>query len=200
MGRHRKATEKLCEDLTELTNKAIKDALKAGMETAVLATHQDSSNAAAHWIIVPIGERPRSPWFTARDLRAGGNAKRRKVIKHRLFKKAGDGVVGAVGEDRTYSKPEMTKKVASYVKEREVREVLDRVLVGRKTAVRKYMLYNAIQENNLGKTIDGNSEAYIRNANLDKAGKQAKLMILTKAFEYLISRSKNSVVLKRMFK
>lgn len=200
MGRHRIATEKLCEDLTELTNKAIKDALKAGLETAVLATHQDSSNAAAHWIIVPIGERPRSPWFTARDLRAGGNAKRRKVIKHRLFKKDSEGVVGSVGEDRTYSKPEMTKKVASYVKEREVREVLDRVLVGRKTAVRKYMLYNAILENNLGKTIDGNSEAYARNANLTEAGKQASLMVLTKVVEYLTSRSKHNIALKRLFK
>ena len=63
MGRHFKRIEEFTLDLELLTNKAVKDSLKAGLDVLVNKTTHDSSNAAAHWVVVPDGERPRSPWF-----------------------------------------------------------------------------------------------------------------------------------------
>lgn len=189
MGRHFKRIEAFTLDLELLTNKAVKDSLKAGLDVLVNKTTHDSSNAAAHWVIVPDGERPRSPWFTARDLRSNGRAKVRRVLRHRLFKKAENGVIGASGDSRSKSKPEIVAKVVAYVKERENRDIITQVVRGRKMAVKKFHFYNAIQQGKIGTTmVKEEVGSYVRKANLDMAHRHAVSASRTLLGEFIVAR------------
>lgn len=192
MGRHSTKIAKLTEELERQTNKIVKDVLKYCLDVAVRSTVNDSSNAAAHWVLVPDGSRPRSPWFTGRDLRLKGGAKRRKAIRHRLFTKAGPGVVGKRREHRSKQNPVMVQKVSAYVRERENKEVLLEYVKGRSTAVKKFTLYNAILANNMGTTIK-TKEDYAQRANLANAAKEAVSAAEVKLSTILAARLKSVI-------
>lgn len=173
MGRYSSKLHKLADAIESQTNRTVKDVLKYCLDVAVRSTVNDSSNAAVHWVLVPDGQRPRSPWLTGRDLRLKGGAKRRKAIRHRLFSRTGPGVVGKRREHRSVKNPNMVERVSSYVRERENKEVLSNFVKGRSTAVKKFTLYNAILAGKMGETIK-TKEDYARHANLEYAATNAK--------------------------
>lgn len=114
-GKFRKLTDTMSVDLGALFSRAIRQALLAGVVMAVNRTHQDSSNAAAHWMIASTTRsRPASRRFgKLRDLR--GNKSR-----------AGTPPVGRRGDRGTNA-----SEVMRFVRDKELREVVDKLVSGR---------------------------------------------------------------------
>ena len=142
-------------DLKELFNRAIRQALIAGLEAAVKGTKQDSSNAAAHWLLASSkSSRPSSRKFgKLRDLRGTKLKAPTKPV----------GYKGDAGKNAS--------NTLKFVRDKEIKEVVDKLVSGRDPDTMFY-LYNAI--------VDGT--AYGTNANIDEAAQQG-LAAIKRIFE-----------------
>lgn len=132
-------------NLGALFNRAIRQALLAGLAMAVSSTKQDSSNAAAHWIIAAksISQGGRK-WRQLRDLRETSVRPRTEPVGRRR-----DGGKNAA----------LTLR---FVRDRELRDVIEKLVAGRRPATQFYF-YNA---------VDLASE-YGANAHIEHAAEQA---------------------------
>lgn len=132
-------------DLKELFNRSIRQALIAGITAAITATKQDSSNAAAHWMLASAkSSRPGSRKFgKLRDLRGTKLTAPTHPVGYK-----GDGGKNA-------------SEVLKFVRDKEIREVVDKLVSGRDPDTVFY-LFNAIQEGTV----------YGTHANIDAAGQE----------------------------
>jgi hypothetical protein len=117
-------------DLHELFNRAIRQALMAGLTAAVNKTKQDSSNAAAHWTIKVRGQQRSGgrAWSRLRDLRetrTGGK------------KSPGVGRRRDAGKNR--------QAVLTLVRDRELRDVVNKFVSGRSPST-IFSFFNPIEE------------------------------------------------------
>lgn len=160
-GKFKKLTDTMAMDISALFNRAIRQALIAGVAMAVARTKQDSSNAAAHWMLASkTGKtaRPESRRFgKLRDLR--GNKSRAGV--HPVGRR-GDGGVNS-------------GTVIKYVREKELREVVDRLITGRDPETVFY-LFNAV----------GAVNRYSANAEIAAAG-EAAMQEIKRIFEMRVA-------------
>jgi len=145
----------------QLFNRAIRSALLEGLEAAVKATKHDSSNAAAHWMLA--GEGKSRPW-------------QRKLGKVRDLRgtKAGRAPVHPVGyrRDGGVNLPATVR----FVRERELKEVLDDLVSGRRPEF-KFYFYNAV----------GGEDEYSANARIEAAGAEAVNRTLAAAARRIIA-------------
>lgn len=133
-------------DIGALFNRAIRQALLAGLVMAVYNTKQDSSNAAVHWMIAAEGRsRPTTRRFgRLRDLRETASKPATPPVGKR-----GDGGRNAA----------MTQR---FVRDKEMREVIEKMVAGRDPA-KVFYFFNALDPN----------WRYGENANIAAAGKSA---------------------------
>lgn len=145
-GKFAKQTAQFSVGLGELFNRSIRQALLAGLSMAVASTKHDSSNAAVHWLIAAKSKsRPGARRYgKLRDLRATSD-------------KPG---VPPVGKRRSFGAQEAA--AYRFVRERELKEVIDKLVIGRRPVVDFYF-YTAIEE----------GSEYYNNAEIEKAGKAA---------------------------
>lgn len=126
-GKFRTMTDNFTLELNAMYSRAIRQALLAGLVMAVQRTKQDSSNAAAHWLIAVKGKsRPGGrTWGKLRDLRGTAN-------------KAS---VAPVGKRRDGGKNAALAQ--RFVRDRELREVVEKLVAGRSPETAFYF-YNAV--------------------------------------------------------
>lgn len=139
MGKFTEQAKKFEVDLGQLFNRAIRAALIKGLEVAVSQTFQDSSNAAAHWTIKAKGKARTGgrAWQKLRDLRQTKGRKRTPPVGRRR----------ALGIHR--------EEAVTVVRGRELRDVIDKFVAGRKPAV-DFSFYIPIDENsNYAKNLKG---------------------------------------------
>lgn len=147
MGKFAVMADEVSLDLSALFSRAIRRALLAGLVIAVQTTKQDSSNAAAHWLVAARGKsRPGArTWGKLRDLR--GTSTRAPTIP--------------VGRRRDAGKnAALTQR---FVRDRELREVIEKLVAGRAPETVFYF-YNAIEPDS----------EYGHNANIEMAASAAK--------------------------
>lgn len=143
MGKFSKQAAKFEVDLGALFNRAIRQALLAGLAMAISNTKQDSSNAAAHWTIKAKGQARSSgrAWTKLRDLRQTNSRKKTPPVGHRR-----DGGINA-------------SAALSIVRERELKDVIDKFVAGRKPST-VFSFFNPIEEGSeYGKNLDGTLSA-----------------------------------------
>lgn len=121
-------TDNFALNLSALFNRSIRQALLAGLVVAVQTTKHDSSNAAAHWLIAAKGaSRPAGrKWGKLRDLRGTGS----------------EPGTPPVGKRR--DKGKNAKLAERFVRDRELREVIEKLVAGR-TPETVFYFYNAIE-------------------------------------------------------
>ena len=146
MGKFAKQAQELSVDVGALFSRSIRQAILAGLVMAVQVTKHDSSNAAVHWQIAAKGKsRPSSRRYgTLRDLRQTST-------------RPG---VPPVGRRRDAGKN--AALTMRFVRDKELREVVEKLVVGRNPATVFYF-FNA---------LDPESE-YGHNANIEEAGLSA---------------------------
>lgn len=145
-GKFAKATAQFSADLGELFNRGIRQALLSGLAEAIRQTIHDSSNAAVHWQLAARGySRPGARRFgKLRDLR--GNQTRPGVPP---VGRRGDHGINASATER-------------FVRERELKEVIDKLVAGRRPATIFYFHHPLEPGWN-----------YAENARIEEAGKAA---------------------------
>lgn len=145
-GKFEAAAAVFAADLEMLYVRAIRKALLAGLETAINHTVHDSSNAAAHWMLVAKSRsRPASRRFgKLRDLRSTANR----------------AATPPVGRRRDAGKNKLN--TVAFVRDKELREVIEKYVRGRSPET-KFALYNALDP----------ETTYGINAHIDSAGKAA---------------------------
>lgn len=125
--------------LSQLFVRSIRAGLLRGLDAAVAATRQDSSQAAMHWMIAGIDASTSRPWS-------------RRFGKLQYVKgQAPVGIRGSMGA--------AAEAVQAFVHQRELNDVLNKLVAGRKPEFNLF-LYNAVGEVN----------RYSENAAIDKAG------------------------------
>jgi hypothetical protein len=145
-GKFAKAADRFSTDLGELFNRSIRQALLSGLAIAIRTTIHDSSNAAVHWQLAAKGRsRPASRRFgKLRDLRGTNSRPGVPPVGRR-----GDHGINAAGTER-------------FVREREIKEVIDKLIVGRRPATVFYF-HHPLEED----------WRYAQNANIQEAGQAA---------------------------
>ncbi|QBJ04565.1 hypothetical protein HOV23_gp009 [Pseudomonas phage Lana] len=145
-GKFKTLTDNFALDISAMFSRAIRRALIGGLVVAVQTTKHDSSNAAAHWLIAAKGKsRPGSRvWGKLRDLR--GTSSRPATPP--------------VGKRRSYGANEIA--TVKFVREREMREVVEKLVAGRSPETIFYF-YNAI----------ATGTDYEHNAEIEAAGMAA---------------------------
>ena len=143
MGKFSEQANRVGMDLSALFSRSIRLALLAGLAMAVASTKHDSSNAAVHWLLAAKGKsRPSSRRYgKLRDLR--GTATRPGVAP--------------VGKRRDAGKN--AKLAERFVREREIREVVEKLVAGRRPE-RIFYFSNPINPDS----------GYGDNANIQEAG------------------------------
>ena len=136
---------KLADGMAQLFSRSIKAGMLKGLEAAVRATKHDSSQAAAHWMIAGEDGRTSRPAsrFLGKLQYLRGNKLRAPI--------APAGYRGDSGKN--------TARTVTFVRQRELDEVLNKLVSGRHPEFRFY-LYNAV----------GEVEKYNKNAGIDAAG------------------------------
>lgn len=145
-GKFAKAADRFSTDLGELFNRGIRQGLLAGLSEALRETVHDSSNAAVHWQLAAKGRsRPASRRFgQLRDLR--GNKSRPGIPP---VGRRGDNGINAGATER-------------FVREREIRDVIEKMVAGRRPATVFYF-HHPLQP----------GWRYAENANIEAAGQAA---------------------------
>jgi hypothetical protein len=138
--------DNLALDIGALYSRSIRRALLAGLAVAIQTTKHDSSNAAAHWLIAAKGKsRPASrTWGKLRDLRG---TRERPAVE-------------PVGKRR--DKGKNAKLAERFVRDRELREVVEKLVSGR-TPETVFYFFNAVET----------GTEYERNAHIEAAGMAA---------------------------
>lgn len=163
-GKFEKQADLLMQDIENLFNRQLRRSLRAALRAAIRTTEQDSSNAAAHWMIAENRySRPRQrAEGTVRDLR--GRKGGRKVsggVTSPSPGKNGVGLRGDKGKNRT--------QVLNTVMAREEGAVISRYAKGSKPA-RVYTLFHGTIEG-LGVPYSASALAqYAARANIQAAG------------------------------
>lgn len=142
--------KQLSDALGEVFNRALRASLLDGLATAVEMTKHDSSNAAAHWMLAGSRSRPSARRLgRLKDLR--GTLGIRSTARAPVF---------PVGyrDDGGIHKAETLR----FVRERELKEVIDKLVSGRNPEF-KFYFYNAA----------GDEAQYSYNANIQAAGEAA---------------------------
>lgn len=145
-GKFSKQAEQFNLDLGLLFSRSIRMALLAGLVMAVRTTKHDSSNAAAHWLLAARSSRSRPgqrKWGKLRDLR-----ERAGISNPPVGKRDSKGKNAALTE--------------RFVRDRELKEVLDKLVSGRRPETVFYF-FNAIPAD----------WHYGENANIEEAGAAA---------------------------
>lgn len=159
----------LADAVGQLFNRAIRSALLEGLEMAIRSTKHDSSNAAAHWMLA--GESKSRPW-----------QRRLGRIRDLRGTKGGRAPIPPVGFRRDGGKN--LPATVRFVRERELKEVLDDLVSGRRPEFRFYF-YNAV----------GADEGYSTNANIAEAGKEAVNRTIAAAARRIIAGNTRKVPL-----
>ena len=162
-GKFKQQAEAYSINLSQLFTRSIRASLVAGITAATKETAQDSSNAAAHWLLAVAGAGKRSlgPWGRLRDLRG-----------RRARKGGKNGKGGKRAKKPTYpvgyreDKGKNRGATLEFVRERALKDVIDSMVTGRRPAS-KFFLYNAA----------GGNEQYEINAGIDAAGKEGLLAV-----------------------
>lgn len=143
MGKFSKQADQYSVDLGLLFSRTIRMALLAGLMMAIRVTKHDSSNAAVHWLIAAKNRsRPSTRRYgKLRDLRGTSS-------------RAG---VAPVGKRRDAGKN--AKLAERFARDREIREVLEKLVTGRRPETIFYF-FNAIEPDS----------DYGKNANIREAG------------------------------
>lgn len=151
MGKFSALADQVNVDVSALFNRSIRMALLAGLAMAVGVTKHDSSNAAVHWLLAAKARsRPASRRYgKLRDLRGT----------------AGRPGVAPVGKRRDGGAHEQA--ALKFVRDRELREVVDKMVAGRSPETIFYF-YNAIDP----------ETQYGENANIGAAGAAAVQEVL----------------------
>lgn len=140
-----KEMAKLDEYLRSMFNRSIRAGLLRGLDTAVAETKQDSSQAAAHWMLAGADGRTSRPW-------------QRKLGKLQYLRgtsvRAPIAPVGYRGDGGSNA-----DAVLKFVHQRELNEVIKQLVAGRRPEF-KFYLYNAV----------GDVDAYAIRARIDDAG------------------------------
>lgn len=165
-------TDAISYHLSQLFTRAIKQALLDGLAVAVNETHHDSSNAAAHWMIGARANggntRPASRQLgKLKDLRGTNTQAPVYPVGYR-----GDG-----GSNKAQTLKE--------VRARELHEVLEDLLTGRRPETRFYF-YNAA----------GGDDEYSDNAYIRYAGEQAVAATIASAERRIAAGATRKVPLK----
>lgn len=147
-------------DIGRIYNRSIRSALAAGIAAAVRETHQDSSNAAYHWM---VAERSRSrpgsrARGTVRDLRATKGV--------RGPARSGTPPVGLRGDGGRNA-----YRTLLAVRNREREEVIDKMVAGRNVSGR-YYFYHGLIDNRTDLSPEAAAK-YKSRAKLARAGKAA---------------------------
>lgn len=112
-------------NLGELFNRSIRQALLSGLTMAIRTTVHDSSNAAVHWSIAAQGRsRPSARRFgKLRDLRA-------------TSQRPAHPPVGRQGDEGAHA-----GAAERFVRERELRDVIDKMVAGRRPSTSFYFFH-----------------------------------------------------------
>lgn len=138
-GKFSKQAVKFEVDLGALFNRAIRQALLAGLAMAISNTKQDSSNAAAHWTIKARGQTRGGgrAWTKLRDLRQTNTRKKTPPVGRRR-----DAGINAMA-------------TLSVVRDRELKDVIDKFVAGRKPST-VFSFFSPIDESSdYGKNLGG---------------------------------------------
>lgn len=130
MGKFSDQAQRFQVDLHDLFNRAIRQALLAGLTAAVNQTKQDSSNAAAHWTIKVKGQQ-----------RSGGRAWSRL----RDMRETSTGGKRAPGIGRRRDGGKNRQAVLTMVRDRELRDVINKFVSGRSPST-IFSFFNPIEE------------------------------------------------------
>lgn len=158
--------------ISQLFSRSMRAAILEGLEVAVKTTKQDSSNAAAHWLIGARGTKP-------------GNRRLGKVKDMR-------GTLGIRGPRRSpiypvgYQGDEGANEGSTlkFVRDREMKDVLDKMISGRSPEFRFY-LYNAV----------GGTSNYNDNANIQDAGEAGVAAVVASAERRIDAGNKRKATL-----
>lgn len=152
------------DQIREMYVAALREGLFQGIREAAWKTHNDSSNAANHWMLsVTGGSSPRNRKLGhPRDLRGGMNPP-----------------VGSQGDARG-SGTSVSFGVAEQIANRELREVISKQVRGNKPPT-KFALFNAV----------GDIDRYANRAQLEEAGNQG-LSRVKESFEREFNRQQKT--------
>lgn len=173
--------DRIAEDVRGLFNRSLRKALAVAVEQASRETHQDSSNAAFHWLVADANSgRPGARRFgKVRDLRS-------------TDLRAGTPPVGRPRDHRTSEgKTGEIDKVVRAVGAR-ARGTLEKDVAGR-TPSRQYVLYHGLSSGNAEGV--GNASDYEAHAGITAAGRAGM-----KAFEEVMEREFNRGNVRKTFK
>ncbi|MCY1362839.1 hypothetical protein D9M71_494100 [compost metagenome] len=160
----------------QLFTRAIQGALLDGLEMAVKATFHDSSNAAAHWMLAGADGNKSRPW----QRKLGRITDMRGTLGIRGPARSPVFPVGYQG-DEGINEGDTVK----FVRQRELAEVIHKLVTGRKPEFRFY-LFNAV----------GGDENYAGNANIEQAGQAGLDRILASATRRIAAGQTRKVPLK----
>jgi len=160
----------MSDSLSQLFVRSIKTAMIRGLDVAVEETKQDSSNAAAHWMIAGTDSSTSRPWSRKlgkiQDMRGTSTRAPLYPVGYR--------------RDQRGSSPETVK----FVHQRELAEVLNKLVAGRSPEF-KFYFYNAV----------GDNPEYAGNANLEAAGTAAAARVVEEANKLITAGNTRKVTL-----
>lgn len=145
-GKFAKEASRFNLDLGALFNRSIRAALLAGLEVAVKSTYHDSSNAAVHWAILAVGSRIGRGRKIGRINDFRGTNSRSPVLPVGYRDDAGENAVVTL----------------RYVRDRELREVVDRLVAGRHPST-KFFFNHPLETDSV----------YAARADIEQAGQSA---------------------------
>lgn len=164
MGKFSDMADLVVLDVSQLLNRSMRAAILTGLVTAVRSTTHDSSNAAAHWMVASDDGRKSRPW-------------QRKTGKINDFR----GTKGARGEEgaRAPTAPvgyrrdggKNRGRTVTFVRERELREVISKIISGRKPDGRFYF-YHPLAAQDSSEVVE-DLEKYKEAAGIEDAGNSA---------------------------
>lgn len=174
MGKFRNQMREFSADISQLLNRNMQRALRAGIAEAVRKTRHDSSNAAYHWMVVPDGPAPRRAYTSIRDLR------QTKGVRGPQRRRSGTvGLRGAGGANKGAT--------IGHVRRREDEVVIRRAISGRKPPG-KFHFYHALLSMKSAMPT-GDLEQYRKNADIEAAGEAAVAATL-EAFKRYMAQGK----------
>lgn len=166
MGKFAALADATVMDISALFNRSIRAALVAGLVTAIRTTRHDSSNAAVHWMVASDNGNRSRPWA-----RKTGKINDFRGTKGGRGEEGPRAPVAPVGYRRDNGKN--FTATLRFVRERELKEVINRLVQGRHPEGRFYFyhpLAEGMQSEDSG--ID-DLDLYQERAKIQEAGESA---------------------------
>lgn len=155
--------------LGQLFSRSIRAALIKGLEAATRATYQDSSQAAAHWMLAGSKSRPRGRKPYGKLTYARGSTNKAPLLP-----------VGYRGDKGANS-----EAVVKFVSVRELDQVVSKLVAGRSPEF-KFYLYNAV----------GDVNEYSTNAKIDAAGQEGVRVVIEEAERQIQRENTRKITLR----